>query len=106
LSDLVNIIRFFECAFQIEVSSIINRRTPKMDNRIYSSTVRNLDTRYNLLPHLFPRWKAPQGMGLCMFFRVIIYLKWRVSFYTTHCLEVQNYGRVGRALYFNKLLNF
>jgi len=38
---------FCECAFQIEVSPVINRHTPKMDNRIYISTSRNLDTKYN-----------------------------------------------------------
>jgi len=46
---------FCECAFQMEMSPVINRHTPKMDNRIYSSNVRNLDTIYNLLPHLIPR---------------------------------------------------
>ena len=29
---------FCECAFQMEMSPVINRLTPKMDNRIYSST--------------------------------------------------------------------
>jgi len=41
-------------------------------------------------------------MGFWVFFRVIIDLKYRISFYTTHCLEVQNYGTVGRACLFNK----
>ena len=38
---------FREGAVEIEVSPVINRHTPKMDNRIYISAIRNLDTKYN-----------------------------------------------------------
>ena len=84
------------------MSPVINRHTPEMDHKCYSSTSRNLDTIYNLLPHLTPRKEAPQGMGYCMFFRVIIDVIYRISFYTAHCLEVQNFGTVVRAWYFVK----
>ena len=43
---------FREGAVEIEVSPVINRQTPKMDHRIYSSTIRNFDTKYKLLSHL------------------------------------------------------
>ena len=43
-------------------------------------------------------------MGFCVFFRVIIDLIYRISFYTAHCLEVQNYGTDVRAWYFVKNL--
>jgi hypothetical protein len=53
-----------ECAFQMEMSPVINRLTPKMDNRIYSSNIRNHDTRYNLFSHLIPRWESTSGNGI------------------------------------------
>ena len=37
-------------------------------------------------------------MEFCVFLRIIIDLKYRISFYTAHCLEVQKYGTVGRTL--------
>ena len=37
---------FREGALDIEVSPVINRHIPKMDQGIYSSTIRNFDTRY------------------------------------------------------------
>ena len=37
---------FREGAVEIEVSSVINRHTPKMDHWIYSSNIRNFDTRF------------------------------------------------------------
>ena len=51
------LIGFREGAVQIEVSPFINRHTPKLDHLIYSSTIRDFDTRYKLLPHLTSREK-------------------------------------------------
>ena len=86
---------FREGAVGIEVSPVINRHTPKMDHGIYSSTIRNFDTRYKKLPHLTPRGNSTTGVELCVFFRIIIDLKYRISFYTAHCLEAKKYGTVG-----------
>jgi len=87
---------FREGAVQIEVSPVINRHTPEMDNGIYSSTIRNFDTRYKKLPHLTPRGNSKTGVEFCVFFRIIIDFKYRILFYTAHCLEAQKYGTVGR----------
>ena len=92
---------FREGAVDIEVSPFINRHTPKMDHGIYSSTIRNFDTRYNKLPHLTPRGNSTTGLEFFVFIRIIIDLKHRISFYTAHCLEVQKYGRVGGTLFLN-----
>ena len=55
---------FREGAVEIEVSPVINRHTPKMDHWSYSSTIRNFDTRYKLLPHSTPRGKSTSGDGI------------------------------------------
>ena len=82
---------FRKGAVDIEVSPVINRHKPKMDHGIYSSTIRNFDTKYNKLPHLTPRGNSTTGVEFCVFIRIIIDLKYRISFYTAHCLETQNY---------------
>ena len=82
----------------IEVSPIINRHTPKMDRGVYSSTIRNFNTRYKKLPLLTPRGNSTTGVEFCVFLRIIIDLKYRISLYTAHCLEVQKYGAVGGTL--------
>ena len=92
---------FREGAVDIEVSPVINRRTPRMGHWIYSSTIRNFDTRYKNLPHLTPRGNSMTGVEFCVFLRIIIDLKYRISFYTAHCLEVQKYGTVGGTLFLN-----
>ena len=99
---MANIIQFREGAVYIEVSPVINRRTPRMGHWIYSSTISNFDTRYKKLPHLSPRGNSMTGVEFCVFLRIIIDLKYRNSFYTAHCLEVQKYGTVGRTLFLNK----
>ena len=76
---------FREGAVDIEVSPVINRRTPRMGHRIYSSTIRNFDTTYKKLPHLTPRGNITTGLEFCVFLRIIIDLKYRNSFYTAHC---------------------
>jgi len=48
-------------AVEIEVSHLNNRHTPNMVHRSYSSTIRNPDTSYNLLPHLTPRGESTSG---------------------------------------------
>ena len=104
---MANIIQFREGAVYIEVSPVINRRTPRMGHWIYSSTISNFDTRYKKLPHLSPRGNSMTGVEFCVFLRIIIDLKCRNSFYTAHCLEVQKYGTLGRTLLLkisNKLL--
>ena len=78
---------FREGAVQIEVSAVINRHTPKMDHWIYSSTIRNFDTRFKLLPHLTPEGNSTSGDGIWVFFRVMDDLKYWISFYTAHSLE-------------------
>ena len=55
---------FREGAVDIEVSAVINRHTPKMDQWIYSSTIRNFDTRFKLLPELTPRGNSTAGDGI------------------------------------------
>ena len=55
---------FREGAVDIEVSPVINRRNPKMDHRIYSSTICNFDTRYKKLPHLTRRGNSTSGDGI------------------------------------------
>ena len=37
---------FRERAVELDVSPVIKRHTPKMDHGIYSSIIRNFDTRY------------------------------------------------------------
>ena len=86
---------FRKGAVDIEVSPVINLHTPKEDNGIYSSTIRYLDTRYKKLPHLTPRGNSTTGEEFCVLLRIIIHLKYRISFYTAHCLEAQKYGAVG-----------
>ena len=92
---------FREGAVDIEVSPVINRHTPKMDHWIYSSTIRKFDTRYKKLPHLTPWGNSTTGVEFCVFHRTIIDLKYRISFYTANCLEVQKYGTVGGTLFLN-----
>jgi len=46
------------------VSSAINRHTPNIDHRSYSSTIRNPDISYNLLPQLTPRGESASGYGI------------------------------------------
>ena len=93
-------------AVDIEVSPVINRHTPKMENGIYSSTIRNFDTRYNKLPHLTPRGNSTTGVEICVFLRIIIDLKYQISFYTAHCLEVKKYVAGGGTLFLNICTNF
>jgi hypothetical protein len=92
---------FREGAVDIEVSPVINRHTPKMYHGIYSFTFRNFDNRYKKLPHLTPRGNSTTGVEFCVFFRIITDLKYRISFYTAHCLEAQKYGAVGGTLFLN-----
>ena len=55
---------FREGAVEIEVSPVINRHTPKIDHRNYSSTIHNFNTKYKLLPHLTRRGKSTSGDGI------------------------------------------
>jgi len=54
---------FSEGAVDIEVFPVINLHTPRMDNGIYSSTIRNFDTRYKKLPHLNPWGNSTIGVN-------------------------------------------
>ena len=76
---------FRKGAVDIEVSPVINRHTPKMDHGIYACTIHKFDTRYKKLPHLTPRGFSTTGDEICVCFRIIIDLKYRISFYTAHC---------------------
>ena len=76
---------FREGAVYIEVSPVINRRTPRMGHWIYSSTIRNFDTSYKKLPHLTHRGNSKTGLEFRVFRRITIHLKYRNSFYTAHC---------------------
>ena len=55
---------FREFEVEIEGTPVINRRTPRMGHWIYSSTVRNFDTRYKILSHLSPRGNRISGDGI------------------------------------------
>ena len=55
---------FREGAVELEGSPVINRRTPRMGHWIYSSTIRNFDTRYKLLSHLSPQRNSISGDGI------------------------------------------
>jgi len=74
---------FRKGAVELEVSPVINCRTPRMGRWIYRSTIRNFDTRYTLLSHLSPQGNSTSGDGIL---RVPQKSNWfKISDFILHC---------------------